>query len=268
MLPSWGDVFAIDTCDGLKLRTYDMDDWFIEDALNVQGFDEDDFLVTGYSNKISKDLSYNGNQILSLTDTGFLNYGGVGTQVFYRTGAFTRYVGTDVVSATSWQQYTLLFKEKTMDVFKIDFTETGEFVSEVRETNMNIGLWSKYSYDLYRSGFFFIGSNKRMYGINQISLMPNGLYQVQLESNTELTQWVMGDMQNINPGDQVYLQSTEQNLRIFINGDFRDNGRLHKSKILIFDKDYLFWHKWISCNSVIRGEVDGYYIGDGLYNYC
>ena len=70
------------------------------------------------------------------------------------------------------------------------------------------------------------------------------------------------EFEKILDTDLVYLQATEQDLKLFIVSDTRGNKSYVKTKILIFNKDYQFWHKREVCNCVLTGQSGEYYLGN------
>lgn len=257
--PEWGEVFAIDTCDGIKVWTFD------PGHLNPGPYGGiDPFVPAGINSESSKFVGVNSWRINYLTEDGYLNYGGTGQQIFYRTSADTVFVGTDVIAAPTFQQYTLLFTEDKLKVVRYTINDDGSVTYDLNNTDLNIGLYNKYSFDLYRSSFYFLGSNKRLYALT-ISPTTYGTFQTQLEDMSALIKW---ELDNILDWDDVRIQSSEQDMKIFINSDYRGNGVYNKTKILIFDKDYQFWHKWEVCWGKINGQYKDQYVGDSVYHLC
>lgn len=253
--PERWDVFLIDTCEWLKLRTRDMDDALLDD----------DFVHTGFSYEPSRNLWENAWIITSINKTWYLKYWQYETLKFYSSLSQEVYIWTDVIATPTFQEYTLLFRKKSLSVIRFQFnTTTWRLEYQYAPTDLNIWLFSKDAYDLYRSSFYFIWSNKRLYALS-IKASTTWIYETDLQDMSAIIKW---ELDNIWDTDKVYLQATEQNLKIFIVWDFRDNWRPIKTKVLIFDKDYQFRHKWELCNTVVTKEFNGKYLWERYFSHC
>jgi len=261
--PDWWEVFLIDTCDGLYAYTY-WSDINLEDTWPYNPI-EWPFVLTGLTTDWSEFVWTNTGRINYLSEDGHLNFWGVGTQLFYRTADQSVFVGNDVVAAPTFQQYTLLFKPKGLSVVRYITNEDWTASFDFGNSDLNIWLRDKYSYTNYKSSFYFVGSNKRLYALS-VSPTTYWTYQTQLEDMSAL---IKGELDNILPTDQVRIQATEQDLKIYINSDFRGSGIYNKTKVLIYDKDYQFRHKWEVCWGQISWDYCGkMYYGWSIYNLC
>jgi hypothetical protein len=80
----------------------------------------------------------------------------------------------------------------------------------------------------------------------------------QLEDMTdnEWARWIIGDLDNIDESDYVYIQADNDRFRIFINGSTTNNGVPNKTKLLTYWKRYKFWTTDVSCDAVVSKEVN------------
>ncbi len=248
IFPHRWEVFLVDTSDWLHSFVHN----------------NEDLQPLWYSTSSSYFVSQNNSTITSVNQDWFLVYWWTWTKQFYRGVENSVFVWPDTVASPTFQQYTLVFKSDWLKVVEFAYDDSGDLQYKLNNTDLNIWLFSKHSYDNYRSDFYFLWSNKRLYALS-ISPTTYWTYATQLKDMSEFIKW---DLENIWDNDIVYLQATEQNLKIFIVWDTRDNWLYTKTKILLFNKDYQFRHKWETCSHVIIQKHQGQYYGDNIYNYC
>lgn len=245
--PERWDVFLVDTDSWLKLWTDD----------------SQDFLDIDFSGRQSSSLNINNGIISYINEYWYLNYGWVGTQQFLSSLYQQVFVWSDVVTAATFQEYTLLFKKDSLSVIRYSFSDTWNLTYSYVWTNLNIWIFSKYSYASYRSNFYFLWSDKRLYAL---SVKPTAYwtYETDLQDMSALIKW---ELENIRKQDKVYLQADEQELIIFQNTNHNE-WKISKTKILIFNKDYQFRHRRTACNLVLISKKLNYYIWSWLFHYC
>jgi len=252
--PDWWDVFVIDTCDWLKLWTWDMD-WD----------PSEDFLHLWFTDEQSQFVEYNNWIITYVNDLWYLRYGGFSTLQFFTDLSKEIFLWPDVLAIPVYQQYTLVFKKNSLSVVQFNQTETWDIIYQYNPTNLNIWLWNYWRpYDSFRNWFYFVWNDKRLYAL---SVQPTSFwtYHVDLE---DMSAMIKGYLDNIGKTDRVYTQATEQYLRIFMVWDYDDNMVYNKTQILLYEKDYQFRHRRTSDVCVITGHREWFYIWNDIYNQC
>lgn len=134
------------------------------------------------------------------------------------------------------------------------------------------GIFSENSYDITEEWLFMVTNNRRFGSLSLSS--PWAYYGNQnIESDfKDMSEWIVGHLKEIQDDDKVGVEIDGREIRIYINWTTYNSPVYNKTKILIYNRYYKFWHVHISLNDVITGYEWGYgkwyYTWRHAYVYC
>lgn len=166
-----------------------------------------------------------------------------------------------------WEQFNQMIAFRWYNVFTsprlikawVVTTVWSWYNQNLYNLSTDVGMWSINAYAQFKNSLYILGSNKRLYAASIVwSWSTNIDPKLELQNMSEAIVW---ELDLLELGDSVTLFADEKQLKIFIN-------RWWKTKVLIYESDYGFWHIHLINNWAITKFSEWYYIGDWLYNYC
>ena len=166
-----------------------------------------------------------------------------------------------------WEQFNQMISFKWYNVFTWRRTIKAWVVTTVDNWyNQNlynlasdIWMFSLNAYSQFKNSLYILWSNKRLYAAS-ISWSWSTNVDPKLEL-TNMSEAIVWELDLLESSDSVSLYADEKTLKIFINS-------IWKTKILIYESDYWFWHIHKVLNWSIQWYSEWYYIWDWLYQYC
>lgn len=191
-----------------------------------------------------------------MTSEWFVVFGNAWLDVAY-------FAGSELV----WEQFNQMIAFRWYNVFTsprlikawIVTAVSNAYNQNLYDLSTDIGMWSVNAYAQFKNSLYILWSNKRLYAASIVwSGSTNIDPKLELQNMSEAIVW---ELDLLEPGDSVTLSADEKQLKIFIN-------RSWKTKVLIYESDYWFWHTHLISNWSITKYSEWYYIWDWLYRYC
>jgi hypothetical protein len=199
-----------------------------------------------------------------LTDKWYNLYWGIWENIMYFSWLQSTYVWTDKSSSVSFGNFLVFLGESSVEAMV--FSEDWKYSYKYDLSNMSygdFGIFSQNAYSVFDNGLFIVWKDKRLYAA---SIAGSGdKYYLELKTQSEL---IFPDLDLLQEGDEVSLNSYQNKLYIFINGRlFDDNYNTDKTKIIIYNKDYGLRYKHIVSRGTISWTKYWLFYGDWLYQY-
>lgn len=250
VLPDRWEVFLIATCDGIY-------QWIDDSELFI--------LVTdlGYA---TESININ-NGVLNYIDKQWnLTYGWVGINQYLFSAINILPAGKPELTVT-FKWYTLIFNNDELKVAYFNYKDW-KYDWIISLADFTSWLRSKDSYCIYENDFWFLAKDKQIYALS-ITPTSTGLFETKLQTISDKIPWLYAELQNIIDGDEVQLSNDSQELKVFINGKYRLSQTQDKTKIIIYDNKYKFWHIHTLKDIIIKQKKYWEYLGETIYlNDC
>lgn len=165
------------------------------------------------------------------------------------------------VALVPYREFLMVFG--TGFINTVVYNTTTQEVSNY-ELRDDIWLWSANAHDVFDNSLYVVTSDKRLQAVDV--LYDWGQYTVRLNDLSWVIKW---ELDLLREWDEVNVQADGNQLRVFINTKTSPSSTTNDStKILVFERDYQFWHKHTICWERIRWGSAWVYVGNGLYEYC
>lgn len=167
---------------------------------------------------------------------------------FYHSLESQFFFWKELTSITSYRNFVLWFSKSRISVATFDWTDYQRYY--LRD---NLWIVSKKAYSAFDNSFYFVGSDKRLYAIDIKSDWWN--YILDLSDQSWPMLW---HLNNIRDWDEVNIQLDREELKIFHVIDSNTYPEI-KTKILTYNKDYAFFHRWETWFKVLWINEEEYF---------
>jgi hypothetical protein len=211
-------------------------------------------------------LNYHNGQIHYTNDRGRDVYSETGQNQFAFEGTNVSPVPNAILNQVSFRNHLVYFSYSTIWVLYPTTSNNEAYASVwVSET---VGLWSRYSFVADDNQLLIVTNQRRL---KALSIIQNKDSQPEIKLE-DITSYFNGELDNLEFGDQVYINKVGKELRIHIVGrqTADDNETIEKrTKILILDTEYNVYHKHTVCNWEVTTYL-GYWLygGSGVFSRC
>lgn len=274
----YGETFAFQTCDGIKVFHYHDYNDFCKDAVVTKfcnySWCYTDGVLYSWRNGVQHAVFLDSARSVMLYSDGW--------NIWYLWAGNTLPIRWNTYGMTSFQNYVVYFWEHHIWAFYIDaaadkLTATNRFVANWWMVKWNTWWWINpnwrfESFAEYDNSLYFIWSNKRLY---RLDVTTNDWLIIPKSTDMTDDAWarrIIGDLEWIDKSDYVYMQADDDKLRIFINGSSVNNGVSSKTKILTYRKRWKIRTTDISCCAVVSKYKQWlcweYMIWDNIYDEC
>ena len=256
----WGETLVFSACDGLYVLNTKTDTfwwWICDDDITKIC---DIWLPASWINNCILSVADVSGKIHVLNSTGYNSYGRNWLDKFYFSTDQQNYVGKDKFLTVSYRNHLLSFGKNSIYT-TVATSDTDNFTYELSE---NIGIWSRNARGEFDNTFMFLWTNKRLYTLS-VEKDWNG-YSLNLQ---DISEPIRGMLKQIKDNDEVSIYSDSNELKVFI-ASRKSEWELNptKTRIIIYDKQYKFWHEHHICQYGIQGQNKNTYFGDWYYLYC
>ena len=209
-----------------------------------------------------KSIIQNNWNIMYLNDRWFLSYSQWWMNNLYFNASSTLSLWPQVINAVNfkrnviyfWNDFTWVVYQNILQDWTITYNQY-----QLSETKW---VRSNNSYMVDDDAFIMLSNDKRLYSV---SLVANGQYfELRMEDISDLFRW---DLDLIQPWDEVYISKYHNEIRIHIVwGIIQDID--NRTKMLIFDKDYKFYHIHTVCCDKITKSCWDLFLWSWIFARC
>ena len=183
---------------------------------------------------------------------------------FYHTVEEQIDFGKDITDITSFRNFAIWFWESKIAISVLSYL-TWVINLQAQSYVLRDDLWirNNWAWCIYDNSMYFIASDKRLYSISIKSDWD--WYVLDLADQSAPFIW---HLENLKEWDEVYMEVSNNDIRIYIAYEWNDINDLYRTKILIYDKDYWFMHRWETKQRIIWSLWTYFMWSDALFFNC
>jgi hypothetical protein len=268
----YGNAFAFATSDGIQQWNNDSCDSLSDTEFTIFGETKfDSVWGTVFNPAYIKSMANVDGWLSYLTANGFL----VNHYAAWITNSSFHWTSYSTISTIEWwdvmlpvQDYVMLFGPNSVGIaYKTWLDSSGVYTWEFQKVLNDTWYFSRDAVLNFREQVYFVDQDAKFWRVN-IKPYDTWLRSVrfQLDLDDMSMHWVNTDfrMMNRKQWDHISLHKTWSEILVFMT-DNRHNSAPRNTKILIFDEELKFWHRWMICWIDIRHYANWCWYWDEMF---